>query len=136
MPLDILAILKGRRTWASTLDSEDEEEPRWWPETAEYEEDKGQSVEARETWGRADGWRLESGQDGRYALWIRPAAVEGAALMRGNDFAGDVGVIRRQASMRALLREILNDADILIRAAQIADEYKNGKSDDIKKRAA
>jgi hypothetical protein len=73
LTLDILALLYRKRLWACTYPSKPKAESRWIPDTDKNSNIIEMECEQRETWGRDDGWKLESGQEQTYAIWRRKA---------------------------------------------------------------
>jgi len=76
--LDILAIIKGRRVWASTIKAPEKVWAGWIPDKAATEKVCRERVEERESWGAEEGWTLQAGADGRYGLWARDSEFQGA----------------------------------------------------------
>jgi hypothetical protein len=81
MSLDVLAILKGRRTWASTLEAPVSDESKWWPAETGRDEDLALQIEERSEWGADEGWAEVSGKDNSYAIWKRPAEVHAPKII-------------------------------------------------------
>jgi len=78
MTLDILAIIKGRRTWATSVRDDEKVEPKWWPDDEYSDVDAVVQIAEREDFGAEEGWSIVSGRDGGYALWKRPADIANA----------------------------------------------------------
>jgi hypothetical protein len=75
LPLDILAILKGRRLWACSIERREIPEPKWFEERSLRTDELIKQCEERETWGINEGWKLEIGKSGGYAIWIRQCEI-------------------------------------------------------------
>jgi hypothetical protein len=75
--LDILAIIKQKRLWTSTLKKDENTSAKWWPDGKTTEEAARWQVNHREESGSESGWTLLSGADERYALWSTPAKFPG-----------------------------------------------------------
>ena len=121
MPLDILAIIKGRRTWACTLENTLDEDPVYWPEEDYAGEDPGLSVEEREEWGAEDGWTLTSGKDGCYARWRRPSdGYSARAVVPGHPLF-DPDLSRKSGILPDALLELFRDAALMADAAILAE---------------
>ncbi len=71
IPLEILAIMKGKRLWASTLEAEREEEPKWIEEKVFTNNELSNQVQKGCGVGAGDGWNLEYGNSERYGFWSR-----------------------------------------------------------------
>lgn len=91
MSLDILAIIKGRRTWASTLVAPEEEEPKWWRDESVSQEECGREVENMDDTGAEEGWELVAGKPNMYAIWKRPAEVAPVKVLQSLSKCLNVG---------------------------------------------
>lgn len=73
---EILAILRGRRVWASTTRAGKRPEARWVEEKGTSSDQARDEIEHAETWGEREGWVLEASKPNAYARWWRVARFE------------------------------------------------------------
>jgi hypothetical protein len=75
--LDLLAMLKGRRTWDRSNGGETRKPPSYLVDDVWSQHDLSRQVNGRSAWGINEGWTLESGKDDTYARWTRVSGVFG-----------------------------------------------------------
>lgn len=73
LPPDVLAVIRGRRAWASTILKPEVLDDGFVPEALENGDEISRQVSVKESWGKVDGWIFECGKDNGYAKWWRPA---------------------------------------------------------------
>lgn len=86
LSLDILAIVKGRRLWWSTVKNVSRPEPVWIREESTTEAECRVGVENAESWGVDDGWSCEATNGESYALWTRKAEWPASVRVVENEF--------------------------------------------------
>lgn len=120
MSLDILAVIKGRRTWACTLINSLDEDAEWWPEDGQSEGNEQEAIDDREAWGADEGWESVAGKDGCYAIWRRPAEGCGGFRVVSDSDLGDRSVSVRDNQLDAMPVAIAVYRAILASAKRVA----------------